>query len=160
MYDSSGKLILFWKPLIYELEEWFQRKVSTSAIILKSFFFFYSSPEFVYIFRYKVLSLHLDASVCVLGVFMCRGLLENGWILSDIQYMVEALHNRSLGRWNFVLYKCTVEPCYNKVLGTMKITLLYRVSHYIRVKKQRNIKSWDQQNYLVIRGVLLYPTSL
>ena len=34
----------------------------------------------------------------------------------------------------------------------MKITLLYQVSHYIKVKKQRNIKSWDQQNYLVIRG--------
>ena len=34
----------------------------------------------------------------------------------------------------------------------MKITLLYQVSHYIRVKKQRNIKSWDQKNYLVIRG--------
>ena len=45
----------------------------------------------------------------------------------------------------------TVEPLYNEVLGTMKITLLYQVSHYIRVKKQRNIKSWDQQNYLVIR---------
>ena len=47
---------------------------------------------------------------------------------------------------------CTVEPLYNEVLGTMEITLLYQVSHYIRVKKQRNIKSWDQQNYLVIRG--------
>ena len=46
-----------------------------------------------------------------------------------------------------------MEPRYNKVLGTMKITLLYQVSHYIRVKKQRNIKSWDQQNYLVIRGI-------
>ena len=46
----------------------------------------------------------------------------------------------------------TVEPLYNEVLGIMKITLLYQVSHYIRVKKQRNIKSWDQQNYLVIRG--------
>ena len=45
----------------------------------------------------------------------------------------------------------TVEPRYNEVLGTMKITLLYQVSH-IRVKKQRNIKSWDQQNYLVMRG--------
>ena len=32
----------------------------------------------------------------------------------------------------------------------MKITLLYQVSHYIRVKKLRNTKSWDQQNYLVI----------
>ena len=48
--------------------------------------------------------------------------------------------------------KGTVEPRYNEVLGTMKITLLYQVSHYIRVKKQRNIKSWDQENYLVIRG--------
>ena len=45
-----------------------------------------------------------------------------------------------------------MEPHYNEVLGTMKITLLYQVSHYIRVKKQRTIKSWDQQNYLVIRG--------
>ena len=48
-------------------------------------------------------------------------------------------------------FKTTVEPCYNDVLGTMKITLLYQVSHYIRVKN-RNIKRWDQQNYLVIRG--------
>ena len=46
----------------------------------------------------------------------------------------------------------TVEPRYNEVLGTIKITLLYQVSHYIRVKKQRNINSWDEQNYLVIRG--------
>ena len=46
----------------------------------------------------------------------------------------------------------TVEPRYNEVLGTMKIILLYQVSHYIRAKKLRNIKSWDQQNYLVIRG--------
>ena len=47
----------------------------------------------------------------------------------------------------------TVEPHYNEVLGTMKITLLYQVSHYIRVKKKKkNIQSWDQQNYLVIRG--------
>ena len=43
---------------------------------------------------------------------------------------------RSLGPWHFVCY--TVEPLYNEVLGTMKITLLYQVSH-IRVKKQRNI---------------------
>ena len=50
------------------------------------------------------------------------------------------------------LHACTVEPRSNKVLGPMKITLLYQVSHYIRVKKQRNIKSWGQQNYLVIRG--------
>ena len=46
----------------------------------------------------------------------------------------------------------TVEPRYNEVFGTMKITLLYQFSHYIRVKQQRNIKSWDQKNDLVIRG--------
>ena len=41
----------------------------------------------------------------------------------------------------------------------MKITLLYQVSHYIRVEKQRNIKSWDQQNNSYKR-VLLYQTSI
>ena len=51
-----------------------------------------------------------------------------------------------------VIKPCTVKPRYNETLGTMKITLLYQVSCYIRVKKQRNIKSWDQQNDLVIRG--------
>ena len=44
----------------------------------------------------------------------------------------------------------TVEPHYNENFGTMNITLLYQVSHYIRVKKLRNIKSEDRQNYLVI----------
>ena len=29
----------------------------------------------------------------------------------------------------------TVEPRYNEVIGTMKMTLLYQVSHYIRVKE-------------------------
>ena len=33
----------------------------------------------------------------------------------------------------------TVEPHYSKVVGTMKITLLDQVSHYIRVKKKKNI---------------------
>ena len=50
------------------------------------------------------------------------------------------------------LIAITVEPCYNEVLGTIKITLLYQVSHYIRVRKQRNIKNWDQKDYLVIKG--------
>ena len=45
----------------------------------------------------------------------------------------------------------TGEPLYNEDLKTMTITL-YQVSHSIRVQKQRNIKSWDQQNHLVIRG--------
>ena len=30
----------------------------------------------------------------------------------------------------------TVEPHYNEVLGTMQITLLYQVSHYIWVKNK------------------------
>ena len=33
----------------------------------------------------------------------------------------------------------TVEPRYNEDLGTMKITLLYQVSHYIREKKNKEI---------------------
>ena len=61
------------------------------------------------------------------------------------------IHRRMLHTFTHVQKRSsTVEPLYNEVLGTMKITLLYQVSHYIRVKK--NIKSWDQQNYLVIRG--------
>ena len=34
-------------------------------------------------------------------------------------------------QWNLVI---------NEVLGTMKITLLYKVSHYIRVKKTKKYK--------------------
>ena len=45
-----------------------------------------------------------------------------------------------------------MEPHYNEDLGTLKITLLYQVSHDIMVKQQRNIKRWHQQNYLLIRG--------
>ena len=52
-------------------------------------------------------------------------------------YSVTFLYNT----WNLVITRTA-----------MKITLLYQVSHYIRVKKQRNVKTWDQQNYLVIRG--------
>ena len=59
----------------------------------------------------------------------------------------------ALSSFEVLLCVCsTVVPRYNEDLGTMKITLLYQVSHYIRVKKQRNIKSWDQQNHLVITG--------
>ena len=45
---------------------------------------------------------------------------------------------------------CTVEPHYNKDLGAMEIILFYQVSH-IGVKN-KNMKSWGQQNYLVLRG--------
>ena len=47
---------------------------------------------------------------------------------------------------------CQCNWAYNEDLGTMKITLLYHVSCYIRLKRQRNIKSWDQPKYLVITG--------
>ena len=53
-------------------------------------------------------------------------------------------------QWNLVIMRS---------LGPWKLPCI-TVSHYIRVKKQRNIKSWDQQNYLVITGFCLYPTSL
>ena len=84
---------------------------------------------------------------------------------SDLKasYRVHKLHMNSSKHWSvdqvfmsICQIASTVEPHYNKVLGTMKITLLYQVSHYIRVKKQRNIKSWDQQNNLVIRWFMLY----
>ena len=34
----------------------------------------------------------------------------------------------------------------------MRIALLYRVSHCVRVKKQGNMGSWDPQGYLVVGG--------
>ena len=70
-----------------------------------------------------------------------------GWYMPYIGLHEACTHLSNHGQ-------CTVEPRYNEVLGTVKITLLYQVSHYIRVKKKIYIyiKSWDQQNYLVIRG--------
>ena len=48
------------------------------------------------------------------------------------------------GETAFISY--TGEPCYNRDLGTMKITLLYQDSHHIRVIQQRHAMSLDQQN--------------
>ena len=47
-----------------------------------------------------------------------------------VKYAIDAL---AIGK------SSTVEPLYNEVLGTMKITLLYQVSHCIWVKKLINI---------------------
>ena len=67
-------------------------------------------------------------------------------ILHPKKYLhVQVCHNFSVVMWTkficplhkLVINLCTVEPRYNKILGTMKITLLYQVSHYIRVKKQK-----------------------
>ena len=54
---------------------------------------------------------------------------------------------------------CTVEPLYNDVLGTMKITLLYQVSHYIKIKKQK-YKELGPAKLPSYKRILLYPTSL
>ena len=54
----------------------------------------------------------------------------------------------------------TVEPRYIEVLGTMKITLLYQVSHYIRVKKTKKYKELGPAKLPCYNRVLLYPTSL
>ena len=56
--------------------------------------------------------------------------------------------------------ECTVEPRYNEVLGTMKITLLFQVSHYIRVKKTKKYKELGPAKLPCYKRVLLYPTSL
>ena len=80
---------------------------------------------------------------------------RNFWIHNSKWYQQQVWRGISLhcmmGEDNWLQYHDTVEPRYNEVLGTLKITLLYQVSHYIRVKK-KYIKSGDQQNYLVIRG--------
>ena len=60
----------------------------------------------------------------------------------------------------FVTTSTTVEPHYNEVLGTMKITLLYQVTHYIRVKKTKKYKELGPAKLPCFKRVLLYPTSL
>ena len=90
----------------------------------------------------------LKAKWIMLHNILCRKLLIDMGIKVWI-HVIESLKNHALVKSG---KSYTVEPLYNEVLGTIKITLLYQVSHYIRVKKQRNIKNWDQQNYLVIRG--------
>ena len=59
----------------------------------------------------------------------------------------------------FCKFYGTVEPRYNEVLGTMKITLLYQVSHYIRVKNKK-YKEQGPAKWPCYKKVLLYPTSL
>ena len=69
-------------------------------------------------------------------------------------------HNDTLKIDHECLFFYTVEPRYNKVLGTMKITLLYQVSHYIRVKKTKKYKELGPAKIPCYKRVLLYPTSL
>ena len=84
------------------------------------------------------------------------------------------MHVNIVGNQSFCILDChkhfhtgekpySVEPHYNEVLGTMKISLLYQVFSIISAslkKRESEIsRHWDQQvvNF-VIRGVLLYPT--
>ena len=53
-------------------------------------------------------------------------------------------------RWDQKLI--TVEPLYNEVIGTMKITFVISSFSLYQGKETKIYKSWDQQNYLVIRG--------
>ena len=67
-------------------------------------------------------------------------------------------HSRghSLGQIGSPLGTTTVEPRYYEVLGTMKITLLYQVSHYIRVKKTKKYKELGPAKLPCYKRVLLY----
>ena len=58
---------------------------------------------------------------------------------------------------------CTVEPCYDEDLGTMKITLLYQVSCYMYFRVKKNPKKYKGLGLAKLpcyKRVLLYPTSL
>ena len=54
----------------------------------------------------------------------------------------------------------TVEPRYNEVLGTMKITLLYQVSWLYQGKETKKYKELGPAKLPCYKRVLLYPTSL
>ena len=54
----------------------------------------------------------------------------------------------------------TVEPLYNEVLGTMKITLLYQVFSLYQGKKTKKYKDLGPAKLPCYKRVLLYPTSL
>ena len=81
------------------------------------------------------------------------------------QYKIKEIN--SLGGEISLLYQVfyyirslyTVEPLYNEVLGTMKITLLYQVSYYIGLKKQK-YKELGPAKLPRYKRILLYPTSL
>ena len=94
---------------------------------------------------------------------------KNSSISTYIFHIILKLHSFSLAvifqkyktqNRNVIFWMNTVEPHYNKYLGTMNITLLCQVSH-IRVKIQRNIKIWDQLNHPCYESFFfIYPTSL
>ena len=81
--------------------------------------------------------------------------------LTFLRYGVLSHHRRyDIVLTGVIFTKGTVEPRYNDVLGTMKITLLYQVSHYIRVKKTKKYKELGPAKLPCYNRVLLYPTSL
>ena len=67
---------------------------------------------------------------------------EHHWTaLTPFWLSPDNVHNAHIIQWNLVI---------TRSLGPWKLPCYNQVSHYIRVKKQRNIKSWDQ--HLVIKG--------
>ena len=71
--------------------------------------------------------------------------------LHDLQAQIYILHNVL---YCFLHYN-TVETRYNEVLGTKEINLIIAGIRLYQGKKQKNIKSWDQQNHLVITDTSL-----
>ena len=67
-------------------------------------------------------------------------------------YCFTFLAYHSIRIYSHVNNICTVEPRYTtRSFGTMKKYLIISDLSLYQCKKQRNVKNWDQQNYLVIR---------
>ena len=61
--------------------------------------------------------------------------------------MSECVEQRLAVQWNLIIN--------NEVLGTMTISLLYQVSHYIRVKKTKKYKEVGRAELPSYKRVLL-----
>ena len=78
----------------------------------------------------------VSISVCIFSVFMTTCICIHRvcvykWAYCWVKFFFLPTY---LPYFSVARYSNTVEPHYNEVLGTMKITLLYQVSHCIRVK--------------------------
>ena len=109
------------------------------------------SVFFLFVIKKKKITKKTQLQCSSIPLTICKSPV--GWMQTHTHILISPHFDstKHLFLEMYLVRSTTVEPHYNEVLGTMKITLLYQVFH-IRVKKQRNIKSWDQQNYLVIRG--------
>ena len=102
------------------------------------------------------LTVTLDPILCLHSgwthaTHICMGMRSGISLVPLVSMLQPHLPQTSVFSHNMDPWSYTVEPLYNEVLGTMKITLSYQVSRYIRVKK--NIyKELGPANDLVIRG--------